>query len=106
MILHVARLYWIAVRFASSSSKNMVRVLNVAEKNDAAKSISDVMSNGRYKKVSELTLHGKAVSRISLPNGINANGLRVHFISFDGANSEYCPKICRSEFPHPAEAHR
>jgi hypothetical protein len=29
----------------------MVRVLNVAEKNDAAKSISDVMSNGRYRKV-------------------------------------------------------
>ena len=62
MILRVARLYWIALRLASTSSsgpsKNMVRVLNVAEKNDAAKSISDVMSNGRYRKVNEFIQQG------------------------------------------------
>ncbi len=30
---------------------NMVRVLNVAEKNDAAKTLSEIMSNGRYRRV-------------------------------------------------------
>ncbi len=29
----------------------MVRVLNVAEKNDAAKLLSEIMSNGRYRRV-------------------------------------------------------
>ena len=29
----------------------MVKVLNVAEKNDAAKSIAEVMSRGRYQRV-------------------------------------------------------
>lgn len=34
------------------SSESMIRILNVAEKNDAAKSLSDIMSSGRYSKVS------------------------------------------------------
>ena len=38
-------------RKASSTDVAMVRVLNVAEKNDAAKSLSDIMSAGRYTKV-------------------------------------------------------
>lgn len=38
------------VRFRSNVSE-MVRVLNVAEKNDAAKSLADVMSRGGYRKV-------------------------------------------------------
>ncbi|XP_071107508.1 DNA topoisomerase 3-alpha-like [Haliotis cracherodii] len=37
------------VRFRSNVSE-MVRVLNVAEKNDAAKSLADVMSRGGYRK--------------------------------------------------------
>jgi len=36
---------------ANASDVAMVRVLNVAEKNDAAKSLSDIMSAGRYTKV-------------------------------------------------------
>ena len=32
-------------------SHGMVRILNVAEKNDAAKSLADIMSGGRYRKV-------------------------------------------------------
>jgi len=36
---------------ASSTDVAMVRILNVAEKNDAAKSLSDIMSAGRYTKV-------------------------------------------------------
>jgi len=41
-----------SVRYkASSTDVAMVRVLNVAEKNDAAKSLSDIMSAGRYTKV-------------------------------------------------------
>jgi len=32
----------------------MVRILNVAEKNDAAKSLADIMSAGRYTKVHAL----------------------------------------------------
>jgi len=34
-----------------STDVGMVRILNVAEKNDAAKSLSDIMSAGRYTKV-------------------------------------------------------
>ena len=42
--------YW--VRYKSNSTDlAMVRILNVAEKNDAAKSLSDIMSAGRYTKV-------------------------------------------------------
>ncbi|KAK7494417.1 hypothetical protein BaRGS_00014309 [Batillaria attramentaria] len=37
----------------------LVRVLNVAEKNDAAKSISDAMSNGRYRKREGLSKFNK-----------------------------------------------
>jgi len=33
------------------SGDDMFRVLNVAEKNDAAKSLADIMSGGRYSKV-------------------------------------------------------
>ena len=46
-----------SIRFQQTSARKpatinfMAKVLNVAEKNDAAKCISDVMSNGRYKKV-------------------------------------------------------
>lgn len=36
---------------SSIASDQMVRVLNVAEKNDAAKSLADIMSRGRYNKV-------------------------------------------------------
>lgn len=39
-----------AVRSVSTTIE-MVRILNVAEKNDAAKSIADVMSRGHYRKV-------------------------------------------------------
>ena len=38
-------------RLFCSSAFNMVKVLNVAEKNDAAKSIAEVMSRGRYQRV-------------------------------------------------------
>ena len=34
-----------------SKALDMVKVLNVAEKNDAAKSIAEVMSRGRYQRV-------------------------------------------------------
>ena len=40
------------IRRCSSLESTMVRVLNVAEKNDAAKSLSDLMSRGRYRRVS------------------------------------------------------
>jgi len=40
------------VRYISASiDVAMFRILNVAEKNDAAKSLSDIMSAGRYTKV-------------------------------------------------------
>ncbi|XP_076459295.1 DNA topoisomerase 3-alpha-like [Babylonia areolata] len=55
--LAFVRLHWIAVRLLSS--KTMVRVLNVAEKNDAAKSLSDVMSNGRYRKREGFSVYNK-----------------------------------------------
>ena len=42
--------YWVRYK-ADSADVAMVRVLNVAEKNDAAKSLSDIMSAGRYTKV-------------------------------------------------------
>ena len=46
----------VSVRHSATDSARaggkMVRVLNVAEKNDAAKSLSDIMSGGRYRKVS------------------------------------------------------
>jgi len=42
--------YWLRYK-ATGSDVTMVRVLNVAEKNDAAKSLSDIMSAGRYTKV-------------------------------------------------------
>jgi hypothetical protein len=35
----------------NSQASAMVRVLNVAEKNDAAKSLAEIMSRGRYTKV-------------------------------------------------------
>ena len=40
------------IRRCSSLESTMVRVLNVAEKNDAAKSLSELMSRGRYRRVS------------------------------------------------------
>ena len=40
------------VRRFCSKPVSMVRVLNVAEKNDAAKSLAELMSRGRYRKVS------------------------------------------------------
>ena len=44
---------------ANSTDVAMVRILNVAEKNDAAKSLSDIMSAGRYTKVIVLWIgHG------------------------------------------------
>jgi len=46
--LHVK--YWVRYK-ANTTDIAMVRVLNVAEKNDAAKSLSDIMSAGRYTKV-------------------------------------------------------
>ena len=44
-------MFKIIVRYYCSK---MVRVLNVAEKNDAAKSLADVMSRGRYRKVDQI----------------------------------------------------
>ena len=38
-------------RNQNTDSKTMVRILNVAEKNDAAKSLADIMSSGRYRRV-------------------------------------------------------
>jgi len=44
--------HWVRLRHkANSTDVAMVRILNVAEKNDAAKSLSDIMSAGRYTKV-------------------------------------------------------
>lgn len=43
-------------RLSSKTTKDMVRILNVAEKNDAAKSLSDVMSRGGYRKVIQIIL--------------------------------------------------
>ncbi|WAQ96032.1 TOP3A-like protein [Mya arenaria] len=37
-------------RFSTGRNTNMVKVLNVAEKNDAAKCIADVMSRGRFNR--------------------------------------------------------
>ena len=49
---HLAAVKHLLVRSkANTSDAAMVRVLNVAEKNDAAKSLSDIMSAGRYTKV-------------------------------------------------------
>jgi len=45
--------YWVR-RKVTSTDVAMVRILNVAEKNDAAKSLSDIMSAGRYTKVTVL----------------------------------------------------
>jgi len=42
--------YWLRYK-ATGTGVAMVRVLNVAEKNDASKSLSDIMSAGRYTKV-------------------------------------------------------
>ena len=39
------------LRNLATKSDNMVRILNVAEKNDAAKSLADIMSGGRYRRV-------------------------------------------------------
>ena len=39
------------LRNLTTKSDNMVRILNVAEKNDAAKSLADIMSGGRYRRV-------------------------------------------------------
>jgi hypothetical protein len=44
--------------FSSKPKRNiedMVRVLNVAEKNDAAKTLAGIMSGGRFRKVSSLS---------------------------------------------------
>ena len=41
----------IHVRNFATKTSTMVRILNVAEKNDAAKSLSDIMSRGGYRKV-------------------------------------------------------
>jgi len=46
----VAVKHWVRYK-ANSTEGAMVRILNVAEKNDAAKSLSDIMSAGRYTKV-------------------------------------------------------
>ena len=42
--------YWVRLK-ATSADVAMFRILNVAEKNDAAKSLSDILSAGRYSKV-------------------------------------------------------
>ena len=36
---------------AEEATDDMVRILNVAEKNDAAKSLADIMSRGGFRKV-------------------------------------------------------
>ncbi len=41
----------IRLRQFSTKVSKMVRILNVAEKNDAAKSLADIMSNGRFRRV-------------------------------------------------------
>lgn len=39
------------VRFCFTNTAKMVRILNVAEKNDAAKSLAEIMSRGSYRRV-------------------------------------------------------
>ena len=43
--------YWLRFKATGATDVAMFRILNVAEKNDAAKSLSDIMSAGRYTKV-------------------------------------------------------
>ena len=49
---HKSTILWQQLRLTAHDNQTMRRVLNVAEKNDAAKSISELMSIGRYRKVS------------------------------------------------------
>ena len=68
-----------SVKFASrtpSAEVKMVRVLNVAEKNDAAKSLADIMSRGRYSKVIEGSMTVKRQLFTMMQDGI------VHKIMF------------------------
>ncbi|KFM57981.1 DNA topoisomerase 3-alpha, partial [Stegodyphus mimosarum] len=46
------------IRHSTNSSK-MVRVLNVAEKNDAAKSIAEIMCNGRFRRREGRSVYNK-----------------------------------------------
>lgn len=39
------------LRHENPQNNNMDRILNVAEKNDAAKSLAEIMSRGKYRKV-------------------------------------------------------
>jgi len=48
---HSRALYFSVRHKTYNTDDAMVRILNVAEKNDAAKSLSDIMSAGRYTKV-------------------------------------------------------
>ena len=41
-----------SIRHLSTKNMPLVKVLNVAEKNDAAKNIAQVLSNGRSQRVS------------------------------------------------------
>ena len=52
MFLHLIRNFHVSC--VKQLDKKMVRVLSVAEKNDAAKSLSNVLSNGRCTKVSTI----------------------------------------------------
>lgn len=52
--LYEPKKYQIFVRFKSSFT--VMKVLNVAEKNDAAKSIAGYLSRGCFKRVFEVTL--------------------------------------------------
>lgn len=59
-LLQVTRLVSVQRRFCQERSENMIRrtqikkVLCVAEKNDAAKGIAEIMSNGRARRVSSI----------------------------------------------------
>lgn len=61
-LLQVTRLLSVQRRFCRERPENMIRrtqikkVLCVAEKNDAAKGIAEIMSNGRARRVSSILL--------------------------------------------------
>lgn len=51
-LVHIRLLHISVPRAKDSKGQEMVRVLNVAEKNDAAKNLAEIMSRGGYSRVS------------------------------------------------------
>ncbi|XP_064477932.1 DNA topoisomerase 3-alpha-like [Ornithodoros turicata] len=59
MIVLTRIFFGVSLRCLSSSSEPVMKVLNVAEKNDAAKNISDLMSHGRFRRRDGLSRFNK-----------------------------------------------